>query len=110
MLPAANDEIGTLPDAARSARSASALKWAVVVSVVTAFLMCLVTLAATVGVTVDEPSHFLSGHLYWQGRDNLRPGDMRPLIKIVSGWAPLVMQAPAPPPTHDELRDCGEWT
>ncbi|HTM51149.1 MAG TPA: hypothetical protein VL285_20780, partial [Bryobacteraceae bacterium] len=47
--------------------------------------------------------------LYWQGRDNLRPGDMPPLIKIVSGWVPLIMDAPLPKRTFDDVKDRDEW-
>ena len=51
------------------------------------------------GVTVDEPVHLLTAHLYWRGEDNLEPSDMPPLIKIAGGWAshvtglPLVREA-----------------
>ena len=73
------------------------------------FLAGLISLMWSTGVTVDEPSHFLSGRLYWEGRDNLRPGDMPPLIKIVSGWVPLALGAPLPPAAHPAWRDRDEW-
>jgi len=84
-------------------------EWIAVSVLAAAFLLCLVALAWTTGVTVDEPSHFLSGRLYWEGRDNLRPGDMPPLMKIVSGWVPLVMHAPLPPPSSEAWKYRNEW-
>jgi hypothetical protein len=101
--------IETQPDTAPASRPVAALEWAVVSAVTTAFVVCLIALAWTVGVTMDEPSHFLSGRLYWEGRDNLLPGDMPPLIKIVSGWVPLIMRAPLPPRWNDEAKDRDEW-
>ncbi|MEZ5353459.1 MAG: glycosyltransferase family 39 protein [Bryobacteraceae bacterium] len=56
----------------------------------------LVWQAWVVGVTVDEPAHLLSSVLYWQGRDNLYPRDMPPMIKITGGWAPRWMGIPIP--------------
>lgn len=49
-----------------------------------------------VGVTVDEPSHLLSSYLYWHGRDNLAPHDMPPMIKLLGGWVPSLMDVPVP--------------
>ncbi len=46
----------------------------------------LAYLAWRTGVTVDEPGHLIGAHLYWKGADRLPPGDMPPLIKLVSGW------------------------
>ncbi len=70
----------------------------------------LVYLAWRTGVTVDEPAHLLSAHLYWQGRDNLKPRDMPPAIKIVGGWAPRLLGG-LPLPTHrpDIMKQRHEW-
>jgi len=86
-----------------------AAEWTAIAIVGILFVSCLVWLMWKTGVTVDEPSHFLSGRLYWEGRDNLRPGDMPPLIKIVSGWAPLAMRAPLPPPEVEAWATRDEW-
>lgn len=52
--------------------------------------------AGALGISVDEPSHLLSAHLYWQGADRLQPRDMPPLIKIVGGWVPGRFALPDP--------------
>jgi hypothetical protein len=69
----------------------------------------LVYQAWSLGITVDEPSHLLSSHLYWQGADRLKPRDLPPLIKIVCGWVPgrLSIQLPFDPHDRREARD--EW-
>ncbi len=56
----------------------------------------LVWQARVTGVTVDEPSHLLSAHLYWQGADRLKPGDLPPLIKLLVGWIPGFFHPPIP--------------
>jgi hypothetical protein len=61
------------------------------------------------GVTVDEPAHLLSARLYWEGADVLRPGDMPPLIKIVSGWVPLLHGLPLPDDIGRPGEDRHEW-
>ena len=61
-----------------------------------AFAAILVSLAWRTGVTVDEPAHLLSAHLYWMGQDNLYPGDMPPAIKIVGGWVSHFFALPVP--------------
>lgn len=76
------------------------------VAIVAAALVCL---AFTVGVTVDEPSHLLSAHLYWQGRDTLDPGDMPPLIKIVGGWVPHLAGIQLPAADHSVWKTNHEW-
>jgi hypothetical protein len=76
----------------------------------------LVTLAAALvwqawrlGITVDEPSHLLSSHLYWQGADRLEPRDLPPLIKIVCGWVPGHFPVVIPFDIHDEREKRSEW-
>jgi hypothetical protein len=70
----------------------------------------LVSLAWRTGVTIDEPAHLLSAYRYWQGRDDLKPGDMPPLIKIVGGWTALAAGLPLPPPEHAVWRSGHEWS
>lgn len=48
------------------------------------------------GVTIDEPSHFAAGYMYWLGEDVLQPSDTPPLTRIISGWVPRLMHAPSP--------------
>lgn len=60
-------------------------------------------------MTVDEPSHLLSAHLYWQGRDTLEPGDMPPLIKIAGGWVPARTGLRLPPASHPAWSSNHEW-
>lgn len=70
----------------------------------------LIHLAWRTGVTVDEPSHLLSAHLYWQGRDNLKPRDMPPAIKIAGGWVPGLLGGLPIPYENKEIMDEGhEW-
>jgi hypothetical protein len=58
------------------------------------------------GLTVDEPSHFAAGYMYWLGDDVLIPADTPPLTRIVSGWVPRAMGAPDPRKSkHWESRD-----
>ncbi|MEZ5356373.1 MAG: glycosyltransferase family 39 protein [Bryobacteraceae bacterium] len=52
--------------------------------------------ASRLGLTVDEPGHLVSAHLYWLGADSLLPGDMPPLIQIVGGWPSLFFDPPVP--------------
>ena len=56
----------------------------------------LVSIAWKTGVTIDEPAHLLSAHLYWKGADTLMPGDMPPAIKIVGGWVSHLFPLPVP--------------
>lgn len=48
------------------------------------------------GVTADEPGHLVGAELYWEGADRLPPGDMPPLIKLVAGWVPRMIDLPLP--------------
>ncbi|HYO81383.1 MAG TPA: glycosyltransferase family 39 protein, partial [Bryobacteraceae bacterium] len=81
---------------------------------VTALLLCL--FSALVGqawwltLTVDEPAHLLSAHLYWKGRDRLYPRDVPPLIKIVGGWPSLFFDMPVPPDLGQAGDPRQEWT
>ncbi|MBN8732738.1 MAG: hypothetical protein J0L64_19525 [Acidobacteria bacterium] len=61
-----------------------------------AFTAILGSLAWRTGITVDEPAHLLSAHLYWIGQDNLYPGDMPPAIKIAGGWVSHFFALPVP--------------
>jgi hypothetical protein len=76
----------------------------------------LLALAAAVGwqcwrvsMTVDEPSHLISAHLYWHGRDRLPPRDMPPVIKILGGWPSRVMGLPLPQDLGLPGDDRAEW-
>ncbi|MBI4904885.1 MAG: glycosyltransferase family 39 protein [Acidobacteria bacterium] len=80
-----------------------------IILIVTLLIAVLVSMAATTGVTVDEPAHLLSGYLYWHGQDRLQPGDMPPLIKIVSGWVPYLTALPLPPSDHPDWKSGHEW-
>jgi len=66
-----------------------------------AYVAALVHQARVTGLTVDEPSHLVSAHLYWQGRDVLKPRDMPPAIKIAGGWVAGLLHLP--PPDADPL-------
>jgi len=61
-----------------------------------AYGAALVHEARVTGITADEPSHLISAHFYWQGRDVLKPRDMPPAIKIVGGWVPGLLTLPDP--------------
>ena len=56
----------------------------------------LVYLAWRTGITIDEPGHLVGADLYWEGADQLPPGDMPPLIKIAGGWVPRCFDLPLP--------------
>jgi hypothetical protein len=56
----------------------------------------LVHEATHTGLTVDEPSHFAAGYMYWLGEDVLVPADTPPLTRIISGWVARVRHAPDP--------------
>jgi hypothetical protein len=68
----------------------------------------LASLARKTGVTIDEPSHLLSAHLYWKGADTLQPGDMPPMIKIAGGWVSHLFELPVPY-EHPEWPKQREW-
>ena len=72
------------------------------------FAVLLVMRAWRVGVTVDEPSHLLSAHLYWQGEDRLQPRDMPPLIKLAGGWVSHFYDIPIPR-DHQSWQTNHEW-
>jgi len=84
-------------------------EWSAMVGVMGLLLLSLVSLAWKTGVTVDEPSHLVSAYLYWQGEDQLSPGDMPPLIKIVAGWVPHLAGMELPPREHPSWRAKNEW-
>ena len=69
----------------------------------------LATLAWRTGVTIDEPAHLLSAHLYWKGEDNLYPGDMPPAIKITGGWVSHLFPLPIPYDRQDLWVARSEW-
>jgi hypothetical protein len=87
-------------------------------------ILCLTTALAYeahhTGLTVDEPSHFAAGCMYWLGEDDLNPADTPPLTRIVCGWVPRVLGAPDPRKSkhwasrdayligHEILSDTGE--
>ena len=61
------------------------------------------------GITVDEPSHLISAHFYWQGRDILQPRDMPPAIKMVGGWVPGRFTLPDPAGDDAAWKTQHEW-
>jgi len=73
------------------------------------FAAALVSVAWKTGVTIDEPPHLLSAHLYWQGEDNLVPGDMPPLIKMTGGWVPHLFGLPVPYDDAGLWKSRSEW-
>lgn len=73
------------------------------------YLAVLAALARRTGVTVDEPAHILSSILYWEGRDNLEPQDMPPMIKIVGGWAAADARFAVPDDNHPVWKSNHEW-
>jgi 4-amino-4-deoxy-L-arabinose transferase-like glycosyltransferase len=87
----------------------SRLELAAIALVTLTFAVVQVVLADRTGVTVDEPSHLLSAHLYWQGADRLQPGDMPPLIKVVGGWVPALAGLRLLPREHPAWRSNHEW-
>jgi hypothetical protein len=67
----------------------------------TAFVLLLALYAGALlwqawhlSLTFDEPSHLAASYTYWRGHDVLRPSDTPPLMRIVSGWIPLLLHAP----------------
>lgn len=46
------------------------------------------------GMTADEPSHLAAAYAWWMGDDVLYPSDTPPLMRIMSGWVPRVMEIP----------------
>lgn len=82
---------------------------ALLAAILCGFAAVLVTLAWEVGVTVDEPSHLVSAHLYWQGKDRLAPYDMPPAIKIAGGWVSHLTGLSLPPRSDSIWKDNHEW-
>ncbi|MFN7935061.1 MAG: glycosyltransferase family 39 protein [Bryobacteraceae bacterium] len=82
---------------------------AAVAAILTALALVLATLAWEVGVTVDEPSHLVSAHLYWQGKDRLAPHDMPPAIKLAGGWVTYLTGLKLPPRSDDIWKPNHEW-
>ena len=70
------------------------IEYSLLVALLIALAAALAHQAGALGITVDEPSHLISAHLYWQGADILQPRDMPPLIKIVGGWVPGLLHVP----------------
>ena len=81
----------------------------IILVVVLLFAGVQVRLADRTGVTVDEPSHLLSAYLYWQGQDQLQPGDMPPLIKLAGGWVPHLVGLRLPPAEDPSWKSQHEW-
>ncbi len=84
-------------------------EWAAVMLLLACFAGVLVSLAWKTGVTVDEPSHLVSAHLYWAGKDRLAPQDMPPAIKIVGGWVSHLTGLPIPPRNDSSWKNNHEW-
>lgn len=74
-----------------------------------AYAAGLIYEASVTGITVDEPSHLVSAHLYWQGRDTLKPRDMPPAIKIAGGWVPGLLTLPKPEDDANAWQVQHEW-
>jgi hypothetical protein len=85
-------------------------EWACVALILLAQGCILVSLASRTGVTVDEPAHLLSSHLYWHGEDNLHPRDMPPLIKIVGGAVASRLPLPVPRDNRELWASRDEWS
>lgn len=49
---------------------------------------------ARVGITLDEPTRLLGGYLYWMNLPDAAPQDQPPLLGIVTGWAPRLLDIP----------------
>lgn len=62
--------------------------------VLAAYLVALGWQAWHVGLTLDEPTRMLASYLYWLNQPDLSPRDLPPLIKILTGWIPLVLHIP----------------
>src|SRR5215475_1100034 len=45
-------------------------------------------------MTADEPSHLAAAQQYWLGNDVLDPSDTPPLMRMISGWVPVLLDAP----------------
>lgn len=63
--------------------------------------LCLVAYGAIlvwncgrVGITVDEPTRLLGGHLLWMNLDDHPPEDQPPLLSLAVGWAPKLLGVP----------------
>jgi len=61
---------------------------------VAGYLIALGWQAWHVGLTFDEPAHMLDAYLYWLGQPDLSPRDFTPLIKILTGWIPRILEIP----------------
>ena len=55
-----------------------------------------------VGITVDEPTRLLGGHLYWLNIEDHPPKDQPPLLSMAVGWVPVLMKIPL-------YRDAPAW-
>lgn len=58
------------------------------------YVSALVFEAWHLGLTADEPSHWMAGYMYWLGDDTLYPSDAPPLTRIVAGWVPRALGVP----------------
>ena len=54
----------------------------------------LVWNSARVGITMDEPTRLLGAQLYWMNLPDHHPKDQPPLLSIVTGWAPRLLDIP----------------
>ena len=86
----------------------SRAEWGAVALVALLQLFLLAGMARRVGVTVDEPAHLLSSHLYWSGQDKLAPRDMPPMLKIFAGSMSSRFALPVPR-DHASWRGGHEW-
>jgi hypothetical protein len=84
-------------------------EWCILAVLLAGLFAVLASLAWTTGVTVDEPAHLLSAHLYWLGRDNLEPGDVPPLIKLAGGWVSHLTGLPVPYDRRELWERRPEW-
>ena len=80
-------------------------------SAIAVLLLCATAYEAWhTGLTIDEPSHLISSHLYWHGRDRLYPRDMPPLMKIAGGWPSRLMGLPVAPDLGHRGDKRTEWS
>jgi hypothetical protein len=67
---------------------------AAVAILLAAYTGLLVFNAWRVGITMDEPTRLLGAQLYWMNLPDHQPIDQPPLLSLVTGWAPRLLDIP----------------
>lgn len=67
---------------------------AVAAILLAAYAGVLVWNAWRVGITMDEPTRLLGAQLYWMNLPDHQPIDQPPLLSMVTGWAPRLLDIP----------------